>query len=880
MQEVLTYPGVVYLWNKISQKFDEKNTSLTVDSAPTSATVSYVDALGNTKNHIVGDKRVVPNNARPSGQDIYILVSITQGVASWINLNDNPDLAVINRAFPSNWRTNGTMAQLITDINNDTAAIKGRSYLATVSLSDLPSNLLQAEMLVYITDELAGQGKVIFFMITSNNTAPYHWEYTSAYGATGAWRSFALNDHTHGNITNDGKLQTTDINIASGDKLVVTDSSDNNKISRTSAAFDGITTSKALTPKGTFEDFLQEDDIADLATKVENATSGNLAGLNSDGNITDSGISASNVLTVANKGVANGVASLDASGKVPSSQLPSYVDDVVELLTMASSAPVTCAAGDLYFNTTSGKIFTASGTNTWGSTGANPEKSKIYTDLSTNITYRWGGSTMVEISKGLEIGTTTGTAADGKVVNDHVNNTNNPHGVTKSQVGLGNVGNFKAVSTEASQGLTDTEKSNARSNIGAASAEQVAEMEDVTAAALTDLDERTKKAVETTWAELVALRDSQQLIPGMWYRITDYQTTTTQAATQSAGHQFDIIVRADDVNVLNENAYAAKHSGDTYFTNAGAKLEAWELKYCLDNDTNKYAWADGTNGKGVIYWMKDEWDNECPYDFKNIMFKPGAKTQAGTVADVFYYTFSVASGTNDASVTDNSLNGAYCYGNSIGVYISSNKSTLSKNVFRNTSNTYECYSNVLGNNNRQNTFGNRYSSNTFGNNCANNVFGNNCANNVFGNTCANNVFLDSCQYNKFGDSCSSNTFGNYCTYNTFGNYCKNNTFGNYCKNNKFGNYCECNTFMNSCAYIVFGTSSAVKDYVQYVIVENGNKFIYLDYSATTSSSSPMINVKIAQGVNNSSTYKTITHTTAGDIFQTIYKPANSVEVSV
>ena len=39
--------------------------------------------------------------------------------------------------------------------------------------------------------------------------------------------------------------------------------------------------------------------------------------------------------------------------------------------------------------------------------------------------------------------------------------------LTNSDVGLGNVGNFKAVSTVASQGLTDTEKSNARSNIGA-----------------------------------------------------------------------------------------------------------------------------------------------------------------------------------------------------------------------------------------------------------------------------------------------------------------------------------------------------------------------------------------------------------------------------
>lgn len=43
----------------------------------------------------------------------------------------------------------------------------------------------------------------------------------------------------------------------------------------------------------------------------------------------------------------------------------------------------------------------------------------------------------------------------------------NPHGTTKSDVGLGNVGNFKAVSTVASQGLSDTEKANARANIGA-----------------------------------------------------------------------------------------------------------------------------------------------------------------------------------------------------------------------------------------------------------------------------------------------------------------------------------------------------------------------------------------------------------------------------
>ncbi len=122
-----------------------------------------------------------------------------------------------------------------------------------------------------------------------------------------------------------------------------------------------------------------------------------------------------------------------------------------------------------------------------------------------------------------------------------------------------------------------------------------------------------------TWSALKGKRDAGLLYPGQFYRITDYVTTTTQFDTQSAGHQFDIIVFATSSNSLNENAWAIIHSGDTYFANS--KLGSWELKYCLDNDTSRFGWADTTNGKGVIYHMKDEFGNECGYDFKNIMFK-------------------------------------------------------------------------------------------------------------------------------------------------------------------------------------------------------------------------------------------------------------------
>lgn len=73
------------------------------------------------------------------------------------------------------------------------------------------------------------------------------------------------------------------------------------------------------------------------------------------------------------------------------------------------------------------------------------------------------------------------------------------------------------------------------------------------------------EVVKITYSELKALRDNSKLIPGQQYRIIDYVTTTAQENTQSAGHQFDIIVTADDEKTLNENARAAIHEGDEYF---------------------------------------------------------------------------------------------------------------------------------------------------------------------------------------------------------------------------------------------------------------------------------------------------------------------------
>ena len=96
------------------------------------------------------------------------------------------------------------------------------------------------------------------------------------------------------------------------------------------------------------------------------------------------------------KGTANGVAELDANGKVLTSQLPSFVDDVIE----AENFAVLPNEG---------------------------ETGKIYVTLDNNKTYRWSGSAYVEISASLALGETDSTAYRGdrgKVAYDHATDAN------------------------------------------------------------------------------------------------------------------------------------------------------------------------------------------------------------------------------------------------------------------------------------------------------------------------------------------------------------------------------------------------------------------------------------------------------------------------
>ena len=101
--------------------------------------------------------------------------------------------------------------------------------------------------------------------VKGNSESSYR---TGQVNITAANVGAAASSHTHGNIQNGGTLQTTDITIGSGDKLVVTDSSDSNKIARTSAAFDGQTVRTVLAKSGDFVNIGVVDVAARGTTKA------------------------------------------------------------------------------------------------------------------------------------------------------------------------------------------------------------------------------------------------------------------------------------------------------------------------------------------------------------------------------------------------------------------------------------------------------------------------------------------------------------------------------------------------------------------------------------------------------------------------------------
>lgn len=126
----------------------------------------------------------------------------------------------------------------------------------------------------------------------------------------------------------------------------------------------------------------------------------------------------SDILTyLYNANSSGGVVLLGDDTLIPSKFLPSYVDNVIDLLGgIVESTPTSgMTAGYKYYVTSTKKIFTASSA-TSGIT-SDPISDVIYVvpdDINGAIMYRWSGTTLVKIvNGGIVIGTTSGTAFEG-----------------------------------------------------------------------------------------------------------------------------------------------------------------------------------------------------------------------------------------------------------------------------------------------------------------------------------------------------------------------------------------------------------------------------------------------------------------------------------
>lgn len=343
--------------------------------------------------------------------------------------------------------------------------------------------------------------------------------------------------------------------------------------------------------------------------------------------------------------------------------------------------------------------------------------------------------------------------------------------------------------------------------------------------------------IKVTYKELDALIQASKLKPGVQYRITDYNTTVNPDSTlyTSAGHQFDIIVTADSEASLMENASVIHHEGDTYF--ADVPLQSWEIKYCWKNDTSRFDWAY-LGGKGVIYYMKDEKNNECGFDFKNIKYKNK-------------YTFHNIDDDTDFSLTP------YCYGNivkSIGT------------VFNNTGSATNSFNNIEEGC-RTITFGGGAVKNIIGKQCVNITIGDKCANNTFNCQCSDIILGDSCSRNTFGDSCynisidimsQNNTFGNVCYnitftnngwYNIFGDGCYNIWAANHFQHNTFG--AECNNIMFSKYNTSINNPTNYRGYCQYNKFANGSSYIIIYRECEVCLSNRINNLNVLSGMSGS-----------------------------
>ena len=312
-------------------------------------------------------------------------------------------------------------------------------------------------------------------------------------------------------------------------------------------------------------------------------------------------------------------------------------------------------------------------------------------------------------------------------------------------------------------------------------------------------------------------------------------------------------------------------------------MNAWELKYCLDNDKDLFDWAE-TDGKGVIYYLKDEFGNEAPYDFKNAMFR---RFQVAGVSNAvlnglrnlylcqdenyaitrnsnskYWYTFASSDGVGDGSLFGECTYNAimpYIYLSPKGKNIRGINNIVLQNANQNTIG-HNCYDLTILTNAEGNVFdgssrsicGTSFARSTFKDGTysitlymtSRSIFGA-ASNSIMGQSVDGCECGNACSSINFGSFNSSLKLGNACSTITFGQWCYTSDIGSGSNNLTFGNYCSYNTIGKMCTFITF------MNYYRFVCIEdNVTKLTFTTSGGNTTNYVQY--VKVCRGVNNKS----------------------------
>ena len=373
----------------------------------------------------------------------------------------------------------------------------------------------------------------------------------------------------------------------------------------------------------------------------------------------------------------------------------------------------------------------------------------------------------------------------------------------------------------------------------------------------------TDNFTNTTFSELTSLKANNELVPGKYYRISDFQLMWWNQSVNDATVKMGLSAEPLIVLAL---------SGDKISHEAKSEVYPQDTIYYDVDAISSYSWGTANtdtaipNFKGWIYRRIDHklnidipWDwrhitvNCCRPDMSSISLYSSSSTYnlydvVKNASDKLYYSIQDSNTGNSLTTTDRWLpvsdftegltyfvtDESYGFraSNKNGYFVNLpadtstriqqptfTSSLVSQGTFQLTncnnikiesghSNVFlgsNIYSNTIGNNFYSNTIGNNFFFNTIGNNFYSNTIGNFFYSNTIGSFFYNNTIGNTFYYNTIGNTFYYNTIGNPFYYNTIGNNFYSNTIGTNFFNNTIRNTFFNNTIGNSLYYNTIGS---------------------------------------------------------------------------